>query len=125
MCLLGHHNTGDGYMALCRLVGGSKNACVGASSGTAIVEGCANTAVGFQAGPATDLEDTISLGTGARPTQNGELAIASAQHPVLTAKQVGEAGDASEIPKAPHMYLAITVNSERFMVPLFKPFSTN
>lgn len=125
LCQLGHHNTGDGYMALCRLVGGSKNACVGASSGTAIVEGCANTALGFQAGPATDLEDTISLGTGARPTQNGELAIASAQHPVLTAKQVGEAGDATKMPEAPHMYLAVTVNSERFMVPLFKPFSTN
>lgn len=119
--LMGNNNVSDGYMTLSRCVGGSRNAVVGSMAGTNIVEGHSNVALGFGSGPQTDLQDTICLGTGARATQSGEWALASAQHPVLTCKQVGEGGDASDLPGPPQLYLSVLVNGERYLLPLYKP----
>lgn len=117
---MGHHNTAVGYMSLCKCNGGTKNTALGGQSGANIVEGQCNVAFGFQAGPATDLEDTICIGAGARATHSGELCLASAGHPLITSKMVGDNGDAAPAPQ-PQLYLTVIVNGERYLLPLYKP----
>ncbi len=119
----GNQNAAHGHMALARCVTGCRNAAYGANAGSSIVTTDDNTCLGCGAGPAGDFEDTINLGSGAHATQSGEMALGSAQHPLLTGKLVGPNGDASACPAQPQLYFTVLVNGERYLLPLFKPYA--
>lgn len=122
----GHHNVSMGYRAMANSADASYNVCVGSQSALGLQSGSGNTIIGFQSGPTgtDDINSSICLGAGATATASGELSVGSAMYPLATCRQLPGTSSSSSVDHtnelAPALYLNITVNNQKFYLPLYK-----
>jgi len=130
----GHHNTALGNQSLCcavssantavgsgsflALLDGGHNTGVGTGCGEAIIHGSSNVALGDGAGPASDVDNTICIGRGARALNSGDLALGSKEAP-LKLSHSATSGELSGL--NPCAYLPLTLNGVTYKLALFHP----
>jgi len=111
----GSNNTGVGNLSLTNSVA-SGNTAVGNRAGAKLIYGDSNVCVGDNAGPDTDLTNTIALGRDAKPTGHGHLAMGSSKAPLRVCYEA----TSGNIPMLnPDAYLCVDINGIPYKMALY------